>query len=260
MRKIALVMLFACVVPTPGGTPREPVPVVPPTVNLDARGEAGYLWSGYTPRDPGQPIAWKPREGDIVFMTATDKPQHTTYAIGRTTHPYHIGLIVRRSNGELGILESGGGIPAVTFRPILGRFGVYDLATERRFAWVRRIRQPLTCEQSRSMTVYGEPQVGKPFSSYARLTMFWLPGHPSPKTTPDQEKWFCSEIVVALLQEAGVLGKTEFRHGSTTPRELFTDCLWNDISDRYHAPLPWSLNLAQPPVPGPLFAPYRARE
>jgi hypothetical protein len=237
-------------------------PVVPPDVNLNEYGEAGYLWSGYTPQNPGTPIGWKPKEGDIVFMTSPDIGQSVTYAIGRTWHPFHIALIVRQEDGELGIFESGGGgTMEVSLRPILGRLGVYDIFKERRFNWVRRIKTQITPEGSKAMTKFAEDQVGKPFAPYTRLGWFWAPLHWNPHPTHiDQKKWFCSEIVVVALEQGGILPKGKFHPGMTTPRQMFLDCLWNDISDQYHAPLPWSLKLSQPPVPGPKFAPYKARE
>jgi hypothetical protein len=237
-------------------------PVVPYEVNLNEYGEAGYLWSGYTPQNPGTPIGWKPEVGDILFMTSPDPGQTITYALARTWHPFHIAIIARRSNGELGIFESGGGGDLrVTFRPILGRLGAYDMFAERRFTWARRIRRPLTPEQSRLITTLAEPQIDKPFVPYSRLAWFWLPGHPAPRPTRfDQDKWFCSDVIVAVLNEANVLPKGQFEPGSTTPRELFTDCPGKDISQIYHAPLPWSLNLSRPPEPGPRCAPYKAKE
>lgn len=254
--------LFGAAATLAGVTTATAEPVIPYEVNLDENGEAGYLWSGYTPKNPGQPIAWKPQVGDIVLSTSPDVGQIITYLLARTTHPQHIALIIRQPDGELGIIESGGGGDlSATLRPILGRLGTNDLVKERRFIWVRRIKRAVTERQSQLMTELGVPQVGKPFVPYSRLAWFWTPGRIAPrKTTFDQEKWFCTELVVALLNEAGVLPKGKFKPGSAVPRALFTDCLCNDISDLYHAPLPWSYKLAEPPVPGPHCAPYRARE
>lgn len=235
---------------------------IPPETNVDGRGEAGYLWSGYTKEDPGQPIAWIPREGDMVFMTSPDPGQTITYALARTWHPFHSGLVVRRPNGELALLESGGALTLeVSISPILGRLNRDDLVAERRFIWVRRYKGTITPAQSAAMTAYAEAQVGKPFVPYSRLAWFWLPFHIAPKpTTVDQKNWFCSEVVSAVLHEGNILPPNKFRPGSITPRDLFMDRHSKDISDIWHAPLPWSMYFSAPPVPGPTHAPYRARE
>lgn len=235
---------------------------IPADMNLDHRGEAGYLWSGYTKADPGQPIAWQPREGDLVFMTSPDPGQTIAYSLARTWHPFHSGIVIKRSNGELALLESGGAKDyRVSLSPILGRLNRDDMVAERRFTWIRRYRGVITPQQSATLTAFGEAQVGKPFVRYSRLAWFWLPFHPAPKpTTVDQERWFCSEIVAAALHQAGIIPEHMFPPGSTMPRNMFMDCFCKDISDIYHAPLPWSMYFSAPPVPGPNHAPYRARE
>jgi hypothetical protein len=111
------------------------------------------------------------------------------------------------------------------------------------------------------MTAYAEAQVGKSFVPYSRLAWFLLPGRPAPRpTTADQEKWFCSEIVAAVMHAGGLVSPNTFPPGSLTPEDLFHDKPPFDLSRLYHAPLPWSMYFSTPPVPGPRGAPYRARE
>lgn len=47
-------------------------------------------------------------------------------------------------------------------------------------------------------------QVGKEFGT-VRSALFVLPGEPQIKTSPDQEKWFCSEIVAEALKQADLV-------------------------------------------------------
>lgn len=254
MHTFALGLLAAALAGAPTGIPAD--------LNLDARGEAGYLWSRYTVENPGQPLAWQPREGDMVLMTSPDKGQTIAYGLAGISHPFHSGLVIRRSNGELGLLESGGAKDLrVTISPIVGRLNRDDMVAEKRFYWVRRIKGTITPAQSAAMTAYAEPQVGKPFVPYSRLAWFYLPGRPQPRpTTVNQPDWFCSEIVTAVLHSAGLLPSNAFRPGAVTPEDLFHDKPGYDISYLYHAPLPWSMYFSYPPVPGPSNAPYRAKE
>ena len=50
------------------GTPRSE-PILPPDLNLNEYGEGGYLWSGYTPQNPGQPLS------AAIAKTATATPR-----------------------------------------------------------------------------------------------------------------------------------------------------------------------------------------
>lgn len=249
-------------VPVAPGTPSPSGRNIPEDVNLDPRGEAGYIWSGYTPQNPGQPLAWKPREGDIVLMTSPDRGQTIGYGLAGVGHPFHSGIVVRRSTGELALLESGGARDmTVSLSPILGRLNRDDMLAEHRFYWVRRIKTTIPPDRSAAMTAYAEAQVGKSFVRYSRLAWFYIPGRPAPRpTTVDQERWFCSEIVAAILHEAGLVPPNSFKPGSLAPDDLFHDRPRHDLSNVYHAPLPWSMYFSTPPVPGPRGAPYRARE
>ena len=103
MQALGLMLLTVALNTTPPS-----IRTLPADLNLNEYGEAGYIWSGYTPENPGQPMAWKPQEGDLLFLTAPDVPPTIADLLARTTHPYHIALVVRRYGGELALLESNG--------------------------------------------------------------------------------------------------------------------------------------------------------
>jgi hypothetical protein len=112
---------------------------------------------------------------------------------------------------------------------------------------VRRIRKPLTPEQSRDLTQFAEGEVGKRFALW-RCILLGTPFCPRTgwrreyfgHTYPTRNRWFCSELVVAAGTSAHLFDGKRFPANATVPRDLAVDELM-DISDLYHSPAPWTL-------------------
>ncbi len=168
-----------------------------------APGEAcGYLW--YRNPEGNQCVPWVPQEGDIVLMSHRGERQSWVYHIGRSGHPFHAALIIRQATGNLTMLEAGGSEDMrVTQLPIGYRMGKYFQYHDSPVAWVRRIKRPVTPEQSVRMARFGNTQLGKPFASAWRMWPMVLPTRPMPSTRPDQSSWYCSELVLETLFTAG---------------------------------------------------------
>jgi hypothetical protein len=163
----------------------------------------GWIWPDHC--GCAQPINYVPREGDILLMSSRNALYTFLYGLGGVGHPLHMGMIVKTSCGELAILESGGSQDKrVSLLPVHERLIEYLGSAKDVVIWVRPIMGPLHDYQSAQLTCFAESQVGKEFSTI-RSALFVLPGEPQVKTSPEQEKWFCSEIVVEALKQADLV-------------------------------------------------------
>jgi hypothetical protein len=217
-------------------------------------GSIGTLWA----RDGswgGEP--YTPHEGDIILI-ATITPIFTlTFPLAFSWHPWHSAVIVRRTTGDLAMLECGGdhhGYAAL--RPPGERLpDQFTKPYYRPRVWVRRIKHPLTLEQSRELTTFAETQAYKPFTTNPHLAMFIIPGRPLPRSSPDRKVWFCSEMVTEALVCSGLVTPAQApRPEALAPRDLFLD-IRIDLSSCWEAPLVYSAT-DQPPPPGPPLGPH----
>jgi hypothetical protein len=191
---------------------------------------------------PRQGEPYSPQEGDIVLFD-----DHCTWAtrvyqcIG-TGGPMHAALVFYRADGTPGLLEAGPHfVQKVVVSEIEPRFHTHDGSI-----LIRRLKTPLTWDQSEALTEFCEAQEGK---SYA-LARVLLQGTPlrarGPlrtqclgKTCLDRERWMCSELVVAAMTAAGVLNAKEHPANSFYPRDLCYDDERHDLSRAFEAPALW---------------------
>src|SRR5438552_18167468 len=70
---------------------------------------AGYLLSKPCARGSAQPAAipYEPREGDLIFYDDHSKVWTALFALAGTGPPLHMGMVVRKTNGALAVLEAG---------------------------------------------------------------------------------------------------------------------------------------------------------
>jgi len=221
--------------------------------DLFVEGPIGTLWA----RDSSSGGApYVPTEGDILLFGSVTPIYTLTFPLARSWHPWHSALIVRRTTGDLAVFEVGGdnhGYAAL--RPPAERLPD-DLSKTyyRPRVWVRRIKQPLTVEQSRELTAFVESQAYKRFVTQRHLALFLVPGRPLPKSDPSRDRWFCSEMVLEALVTAQVLSPQQVpRPEALTPRDVMLDCRVN-LSGCWDAPLVYSAT-NQPPLPGPPLGP-----
>jgi hypothetical protein len=186
---------------------------------------------------------YAPQPGDLIFFDEFNKLHHLAYKFSGTGGPTHVGVVIARCDGTLGFFDITG--PRVAF----ARVSVTDLdARLHNFGGmivVRRIRQPLTDEQSRDLTCFAYAQQGRHFAMFRVL----LQGTPFNarsglrqalfgKTHLDRNRWFCSEIVVAGCTIAGVLDPRVIHGNATYPRDLAYDETL-DLSHLYHPAALW---------------------
>jgi hypothetical protein len=175
-----------------------------------------------------------PHEGDIVLYNDHSPVWDFLYHYVGSDLPDHSGLVVKLVNGETAVLESG---------PDDGKnlgLHVFLLETLPRLQqykgqwhgaiYIRRIKQPLTPEQSAALTEWSAAQTGKHYATWRLL----LQGTPIrcrsglretifARTYDDRQRWLCCELVVAGLAHIGVLDRNVIKGNRTYPRDVLYD-------------------------------------
>jgi len=220
-------------------------PVPAQTIPGSTVGFLHYCVDGQTVCEP-----WVPAEGDIVLLS--HRSLSINYLLDRSSHPAHSGLIVRTPTGNLAFLEVGGGEDGrVVTRPIAYRLSKYLQTHESTVLWVRRIKRDVTLEESVRITRFAEAQLGKKFAKWCRFLLMGLPFRPMPKTRPDQNEWFCSELVVEAIRE-GRLIDDRTNPSRLTPYDVLHDKRI-DLSPLWGPAEQWT-PIARLPTERPAFA------
>jgi hypothetical protein len=213
----------------------------------------GNLWipsesAGYQRMDP---MEYEPREGDLLFFTDEKWVRRVLFWCAGTGRPYHVGLVVKDAQGQFCTLEA---------RPHSENW-VFILKMRERMEtyhgsiWVRRLRKPLSEEQSKTLTNFAYSQQGKPFA-FMRLAFEGTPlsvrrglgrlVFAGPHT--QKPNWFCSELTTAALIECGLFEGRGVWPNCVYPRDLFYDRTYR-VNDLFEAPLLWSQSLENGPPP-----------
>jgi hypothetical protein len=181
-----------------------------------------------------------PREGDIVLYDSHQPWITRVYRLVGTDGPLHAGIVYKKADGTPALLEAGANYHfKVGSYDVPTRFGEYDGTI-----LVRRLRAPLTPEQSKKLTEFCEKQEGK-FYAVGRLVLQGTPLKARGKLTSllgrtslDRDRWICSELVVAAATAAGVLDGKDFPANGIYPRDLAYDEQFN-LGRFYHVPALW---------------------
>jgi hypothetical protein len=178
-------------------------------------------------RGPARPYQLQP--GDIFMSADGSKFWLTMHKLAGTSHPTHSGIVFRRLDGTIAILEAG---PHDTLRirtlDAVPHLQSYE--TEGR-VWIRRRAVPLTKEQSDCLTAFAMAQDGKLFALIrlgGQLTPLrsrgplrtYVMGKPH---GGDRPAYYCSELVTETLVASGLVDGKTARPSATYPRDLFMD-------------------------------------
>jgi hypothetical protein len=224
---------------TPAG-PLGHKPLPPVAVPADARFGYAYAPARDLDRRPRYPARrYDPRPGDVVLMSDPTPRSRLLYALALTGAPGHGGVVVRRPDGTLGLLEAGFNESLWTrVVPLDYRLGHYPGTV-----WVRRLRRPLTADQDARLTAFAAAADGTRYSVLgitAQLTPF---SHRGPFRTSHLGRprgltrpLFCSEAILEALVAAGAADPATARPSATYPRDLFFDRALNPYVNR-HPPL-----------------------
>lgn len=228
---VLLTMLVYAVPEAGDAAPHSSLPVI------------GWVW-----HDQSQPIIptpYVPQEGDLFFSSHSAPLRTMAYWAFRTGHPLHCGIIVRNAEGRLMLFETGGGDnKTTTLLPIDRRFSEEIQNRKNGMVWVRSIKRSLTTSESARLAAFANAELGKrlqPNYKYLRLA---IPGRPTRSSNDGQQEWFCSELVVQGLLDAGTL-QTHLPAGSLVPADLFYDRRVN-LGDRWSPPCQWTPHAVLP--------------
>jgi hypothetical protein len=188
-------------------------------------------------------IPYLPQPGDLLLYDDHNKFHHFACRLVKTDAPVHSGMIVAREDGTPAAFEITG--DTVVF----ARVHILDVMTRMsRYpgsVMVRRIRQPLTPEQSHELTCFAESQLGKRFAVH-RILLQASPincrsglrkevfGH----TYYNRHRWFCSELVAAACAKINLIDPHQYPANTIYPRDFAYDEMM-DLSALYHPPLNW---------------------
>jgi hypothetical protein len=172
-------------------------------------------------------VCYVPQPGDIFLATDQARWARAGHWVAGGAGVHHSGIVFRRSDGRLGLIESGpfNSITVEVMDPI-EHMKEHVRAGDK--VWLRRRRVPLTAEQSACLTAFVERQEGKPFAVLrliGQVTPFrsrgplrtWFVGKPH----GDRDNYFCSELVTEACVAAGLMDGCTARPAATYPRDLF---------------------------------------
>ena len=194
---------------------------------------------------------YTPQPGDIMLRLDNSKFWRTTHYLALAFDPNGSGIVVARRDGSLAVLEAGPfdtlWVRRLDVLPHLKKYS--DIGR----VWIRRRKTPLTAEQSRCLTEFGERADGKRFAIIrlgGQLTLLRKRGplrtYFIGKPQGDKASYFCSELVTEACCACGLLDPERTRPSATYPRDLFFGRSYNlfidkhlDINCAWHPPARW---------------------
>jgi hypothetical protein len=231
-----------------GGAMPSKLPAAGTPPPLPAEAPVGYLW--FYRADDNWParkevVPYQPREGDLIFFDDQSKFWTFLYAIARTAPPFHVGIVVKRPDGQLAVLEAG---PDDTLHVYVLDL-VPRLQTFLGVLQVRRCKVVLSPEQSARLTAFAVTQEGKHYAVWRLLlqgtpckTRGGLWRHKLAKTRFERNRWLCAEIAVTAAELVGLMDPNVIKGTNTYPLDIIDDHMYALLpvyeEYAYWAPLP----------------------
>jgi hypothetical protein len=189
---------------------------------------------------------YTPCEGDLVLFDDHSKMWLILYKCVGSAPPSHAGIVVKLPDGRPALLESG---------PDDGKLAGYyvclidapsRLDCFNGSLYIRRLRQPLTPQQSACLTEFALNQVGKRYA----LCRLLLQATPCRCRAPlrrqlfgatymDRSHWLCAELAIAAGTSCGLFDPKIHKANSMYPLDLYEDHRY-DISATYYPPAEWT--------------------
>ncbi len=168
-----------------------------------------------------------PREGDLVFFDDHSRWWKFLYKIAHTGPPFHVGIVFKKPDGSLALLESGPDdtlwVYVLDVGPRLHNF----MAKYHGTLLIRRCKEELCPERSCALTNFAMAQEGKRYA-WIRLLLQGTPCKARGRceaTHLCRKKWLCAEVVVAAGTVAGLF-PPEVKANSTYPLDIVDDHLY----------------------------------
>lgn len=259
----AVFPLLAATAVLAGGPPRPPVPEqysvaqpqppadLPPAVSngpLPPNHPHGYLWT-YRQDDHGRTVrlveTYCPKEGDWLFFDDMSKWWTFLYKIGNTAPPFHAGIVVKKPDGQLAVLESG---PDDTLHVFVLDL-IPRLQTFKGILQVRRCKRVLTPDESARLTAFAEAQKGKRYAVWRLLaqgTPIKTKGGPLREacahTLFDRRRWLCAEITVTGSAVVGLTDPKKVCGSNTYPLDIIDNHKHPELAEVYEEFAYWSIH------------------
>jgi hypothetical protein len=214
--------------------------------------QAGSLYVRPADEHGGARPHWEPycpRPGDLVFFSDNKLFWRGAFALAGTGRPFHTGIVVAMPDGSPGILEAGAFDRATILVIALGP----RLRCHEGKIWIRRLRQPISPEQSHRLTEFGLEQTTKGYAVgriLLELTPLGAHGRFGARlfgtSSLHRRRWFCSELVVAAAATVGLFDPEVMKPNTIFPRDLFIDqpC---DLRAHWEPAARWSPCPEEPP-------------
>ncbi|MSR31393.1 MAG: hypothetical protein EXR99_07805 [Gemmataceae bacterium] len=205
----------------------------------------GYLW--HQKSTPGgqeeiQAVPYVPCVGDVLLFDDMSRFWTFLYKIAGTAPPFHAGIVFKKPDGSLAVLESGPDDTLHVFlldiHPRLHDFEGSIL--------IRQTKKVLSQEESKKLTDFAVAQDGKRYAMW-RLLLQGTPvrhrGGIKEKilatTYADRSRWLCAEIVVSAGTLVGLFDPAKVKGTTTYPLDMVDD-VRIDLSATFEPPYYWS--------------------
>ena len=190
-------------------------------------------------------LAYEPREGDLVFYDDHHPVWSVLFAYAGTGSPLHMGIVVKKPDGKLAVLEAG---PDDSIRVKLLDLDKRLPQFQEDFKGlirIRRCRKMLAEEESKALTKFAVAQNGKGYA-VGRLLLQGTPFRErgqkddmaKGKTILDRDRWICSELAVAAGAVAKLLDPNVVHSTVAYPRDLVDNARY-DLSGSWHDAAVW---------------------
>ncbi len=209
---------------------------------------SGYL-KAEKKKEKGKPeheiVRYAPREGDLIFYDDRNIGWTLLFAYAGTGPPLHMGMVVKKSNGKLAVLEAGPDdtvwVKLLDLDKRLPQFNEDYKGTIQ----IRRCKKELTAEQSNALTKFAEAQDGKRYAVARLLLQGTSLRSRGPvrelvlgKTVLDRDSWICSELSVAAGTVVKLFDPKVVYANVAYPRDLVNNERY-DLSANWHDAAMW---------------------
>jgi hypothetical protein len=185
-------------------------------------------------------IPYTPREGDLIFYDDHNIFLEVLFAWAGTGPPTHMGIVVKKPDGSLAVLEAGPDdtvwVKLIDLTSRLHQFHG-DIV-------VRRCKVALSKDKSAALTCFAQAQNGKRYA-VLRFLLQATPFRPRGLLAPflactylNRDSWICSELAIAAGTVVDLFDRRVVRANATYPSDLVDNRMY-DLSAHWHEPMEW---------------------
>lgn len=190
-----------------------------------------------------QCVPYVPQAGDLVFFDKPSRVWDLMDFIAGTEAPDHLGIVVAMPDGSPRILEAGPDASRHVY--LLDAFP--RLQGFKGTIFVRRLRCPLTPEQSCALTDFALRQEGKRYALLRLARQITPLRTRGPlrtqlfgRTIIDRRRWICSDLAITAGTVAGLFDPKVMPASSIYARDVLDDNTFN-LSCLYEPAARWSV-------------------